>query len=151
MEPVLANATLLSLAALLRPVGGWGSFAGPSLRPRVVLGSGGLVWSWATLGCALRVLSITLTAMVLTGCCCLRDARGPSDTCEVHHTAMKTASVPGWGGCRYATTTYAEARPKLFPHTYPFRMPSPWPWKRERISLCDDCIGAEQEWGKAQP
>ena len=48
------------------------------------------------------------------------------------------------------TTTYAEARTSEFPHTYPFYLPSPWPWMRERIYLCDDCIRAEVEWMKNQ-
>ncbi len=66
--------------------------------------------------------------------------------CEVHHIAMKSVVVPGWGGCKLPTTTYAETRQKLFPHTYPFQVDSPWPWKRQRIYLCGECVAAEKKW-----
>jgi hypothetical protein len=46
------------------------------------------------------------------------------------------------------TQTYAEAQLKLFPHAYPDQLPSFWPWKRERIYLCEDCIHAKERWIK---
>ncbi len=39
-----------------------------------------------------RFLTITLIAVAMTGCCCLHDARGPSSTCEVHHTTMRSTT-----------------------------------------------------------
>jgi hypothetical protein len=51
------------------------------------------------------------------------------------------------------TTDYAEARGRLFPHADPDYLPSPWPWKRQRISRCDECVRAKTEWieGHQQP
>ena len=95
-----------------------------------------------------RFLTITLTAVALTGCCGLHDSRGPSSTCEAHLTAMRSVTVPGWGGCKLPTIPYSEARKKLFPHAGGDYMPSPWPWKQERAYLCDDCVRAKDEWIK---
>ena len=51
-----------------------------------------------------------------------------------------------YGGCVLPTLTYAEARDKFFPHVYPDQLPSPWPWKRERIYVCPECLQAQNEW-----
>ena len=61
---------------------------------------------------------------------------------------MRTEVIRDWGGCVLPTFPYAEARQKLFPHAYPDQLPSPWPWKRERIYICPDCIRAREEWIK---
>ena len=99
----------------------------------------------------LRFAVIAVTLAGLTGCCCVRDARGPSSDCEVHRTPMKTEVIRDWGGCVLPTPPYAEARQKLFPHAYPDQLPSPWPWKRERIYVCPDCVRAQEEWEKHNP
>ena len=93
-----------------------------------------------------RFLAILTTTLALTGCCCLRDARGPSSTCEIHHVGMKSVTVRGEGGCMLPIKPYADARKSQFPHTHPHRLPSPWPWNRERIYLCDQCVRSEREW-----
>ena len=98
----------------------------------------------------LRLFIFLLAVIGVTGCCCTRGARGPSSICAVHQVAMRSAVVPGWGGCKLPTTTYAEARQKLFPNTYPFQLNSPWPWKRQRLYICDECIAAEKEWTSRQ-
>ena len=83
----------------------------------------------------LRILALAAVIIGSSGCCCLRDDRGPSNVCEVHHVPMKSMTVPGWGGCVLITVTYANARSKLFPHVYPDQLNSPWPWKRKRIYI----------------
>jgi hypothetical protein len=93
-----------------------------------------------------RFLIITSLTLTLMGCCCLHDARGPSNTCKVHHTHMETVTVPGWGGCKLPTLHYAEARAKLFPNAGGDYLPSPWPWKRQRVYICDACVRAKDEW-----
>jgi hypothetical protein len=98
----------------------------------------------------LRFSVVLVAVLGLTGCCCTREARGPSSVCEVHYAAMRSVVVPGWGGCKLPTTSYAEARQKLFPHTYPFQLDSPWPWKRQRIYICDECVAGEKKWGLQQ-
>jgi len=98
----------------------------------------------------LRVLCLATALAGLSGCCCLRDERGLSNICEVHPVAMKTTTVPGWGGCVLPTTTYAEARSKLFPNTYPDQLNSPWPWKRKRVYICSECVAAQQTWKDEQ-
>lgn len=92
-------------------------------------------------------LTITLIAVTLTGCCCLHDARGPSNICEVHHTTMRSTTEPAWGGCMLPTFPYAEARSKLFPNAGGDYIPSPWPWKRQRVSICDECLHAKERFG----
>src|SRR5438876_9882116 len=99
-------------------------------------------------GRMLRFLTIMLVAVAMTGCCCLHDARGPSSTCEVHLTAMKSTTAPGWGGCALPTIQYAEARTKLFPNAGGDYIASPWPWKRQRVYICDDSVRAKDEWSK---
>jgi hypothetical protein len=61
---------------------------------------------------------------------------------------MKTEVIRDWGGCVLPTFPYAEARQKRFPHAYPDQLPSPWPWKRERIYICPGCVRAQEEWHK---
>jgi hypothetical protein len=95
-----------------------------------------------------RALTIIFIAAAMTGCCCLHDARGPSNTCEVHHMTMRSTTAPGWGGCVLPTIQYAETRTRLFPNASGDYMPSPWPWKRQRVYVCDDCIRAKDEWIK---
>src|SRR5262245_42812 len=94
----------------------------------------------------LRGLLFALFVVGLIGCCCLRDDREPSNVCEVHQIVMKSTTVPGWGGCALTTVTYAEARAKLFPHVRPDQVDSPWPWKRKRDYLCDECLAAQERW-----
>jgi hypothetical protein len=93
-----------------------------------------------------RILFFVLLVVGLSGCCCLRDDRGPSNVCDVHHITMKSTTVPGWGGCMLPTVTCAEARAKLFPHVHPDQVDSPWPWKRERVYICDECLTAQEKW-----
>src|ERR1051325_5898827 len=95
-----------------------------------------------------RFLTIMLIAVSMTGCCCLHDARGRSSICEVHHTTMRSTIAPGWGGCMLPTIQYAEIRTKLFPNASKDYIPSPWPWKRQRVCICDDCVRANNEWEK---
>jgi hypothetical protein len=97
-----------------------------------------------------RSVVISTVVVGLAGCCCTHDTRGPSNVCEVHHVVMKSVTVPGWGGCKLPTATYAEARQNLFPHVYPLQVDSPWPWKRKQIYICDACVIAENEWGIQQ-
>jgi len=94
----------------------------------------------------LRILFLATAVLGLSGCCCLRDDRGPSNACEVHHVAMKSTTVPGWGGCVLPSVTYADARAELFPHVYPDQVDSPWPWKRKRVYICDECLAAQNRW-----
>ena len=96
----------------------------------------------------LRVAIIAFLLVSLAGCCSIRDARGPSSVCEVHQVCMKTEVIRDWGGCVLPTFPYAEARQKRFPHAYPDQLPSPWPWKRERIYICPGCVRAQEEWRK---
>jgi hypothetical protein len=49
------------------------------------------------------------------------------------------------------TVTYANARAELFPHVYPDQVNSPWPWKRKRLYICDECLAAEKKWLGQQP
>src|ERR1700704_5101350 len=96
-----------------------------------------------------RFLIITVIAITMTGGCCLHDARTPASTCAVHQKAMKPVTVAGWGGCVLPTVPYSEARNKSFPNAGRDYLPSPWPWKRERVYVCDDCIRARDEWIKS--
>src|SRR5438067_13917245 len=89
-----------------------------------------------------RFLIILVLTITPTGCCCLHDARGPSSTCEIHHVTMRSVTAPGWGGCMLPTIQYDEARAKFFPHAEGDYLPSPWPWKRQRVYICDDCVRA---------
>ena len=98
----------------------------------------------------LQIFFLAAVVVGLSGCCCLRDDRGSSNVCEVHHVPMRTTTVPGWGGCVLPTTTYAEARAKLFPHVYPDQLDSPWPWKRKRVYICGECVAAQKRWEEDQ-
>jgi hypothetical protein len=97
-----------------------------------------------------RSILLAMAVIGLSGCCCLRDDRGPSNVCEVHHVAMESTTVPGWGGCKLPTRTYANARSNLFPNTYPHQLNSPWPWKRERVYICAECVEAQKRWEDEQ-
>ena len=93
-----------------------------------------------------RVTIIAAFAATLSGCCCVRGARGPGSICEVHQTAMRSEVIRAWSGCALAPVSYVEARQKFFPHAYPDQLSSPWPWRRERIYICDECIRAREDW-----
>jgi hypothetical protein len=82
----------------------------------------------------------------LAGCCSVRDARGPSSICEVHNRPMRSEVIRESGGDLVAPPSYKEARAELFPHAYPHQSSSPWPWKLQRIFVCDDCVCAEDRW-----
>jgi hypothetical protein len=67
-----------------------------------------------------KILALAALAVGLfTGCTSLRDARGPSELCEVHHALMHTIQVPGPHGTVQLDRAYVEAGIKLFPHCYP--------------------------------
>ena len=89
------------------------------------------------------------TCVFLAGCCCIQDRRTVSDACQVHHTKMhaelfrKTAIIT-------PTLEYAEARLRLFPNIPPQGPPVFWPWSRQRVCICDQCVAAEAEWTKQQ-
>jgi len=59
---------------------------------------------------------------------------------------MHSVTIRGAGGCVLLTADYASARARLFPHADQDYLPSPWPWKRQRISRCDECVRARTEW-----
>lgn len=122
-------------------VRGWPGVSEPRRGGQKV--AAGILSDWHTMQ---RFLIIGLAAAILSGCCSTRDARGPSNVCEVHHTTMRTEVIRDWAGCVLPTIPYAEARRKLFPHAYPDQLSSPWPWKCERIYVCDDCVRARVEW-----
>jgi hypothetical protein len=91
-----------------------------------------------------------LTLAFSTGCTSWVDARGPSDSCEVHHTMMHVEKVPGGGNNVVPTPEYIAARRKLFFHSYPFTLPKKY-GRTYVIYICDDCVAAERVWMKQHP
>jgi hypothetical protein len=77
-----------------------------------------------------------------------RDARGPSDLCEVHHVRMRSVTVPlvvGW--VDHFDASYSEASRHVFPHVPPEGPTAKM--KRERVYVCDECVRAKSEWLQA--
>src|SRR5579863_1931988 len=90
---------------------------------------------------------VWLGAGLLTGCSSttyLCDARGPSDTCEIHHTLMRSVEIANNTSQTPPPGEYLEARIRSFVHSYPYFLPSQC--RRCVIFLCDDCVRAEREW-----
>ena len=71
------------------------------------------------------------------------DARGPSDTCEIHHAFMESVNLP-YQKQEMPGREYLEARVRFFPHSQPFLMSPDCP--HCVFYICDYCEHAEQEW-----
>lgn len=98
-----------------------------------------------------RLIIILLFTSFVTGCCCVRDVRGPSGICEIHHIQMRSETVRRSVGNVVPAPGYAEAQAKLFPHTIPSNyIPSHWPWQRDGVYVCDECVRAEKTWLQAR-
>ena len=61
---------------------------------------------------------------------------------------MKPTRVPASAGCVIPTPEYGRAREKDFPNAGGDYPPSPWPWKRQTVYICDPCVAARDEWIK---
>ncbi len=95
------------------------------------------------------ILLGSFVILTLAGCTSLKDARGPSEICEVHHTYMRSLNVPGPKGQLAVTMEYVEATKKLFPHTYLDYAPDDrHHWV---IYVCDDCVRAKAAWERQHP
>ena len=92
----------------------------------------------------MRLFAILAGILLLAGCTSLRDARGPSEICEVHHTFMRAVEVPGPAGQLAVTRDFVEASNRLFPHAYLDYAPD----ERHRlvIYVCDECVKAKSDW-----
>ena len=76
------------------------------------------------------------------------DARGDSDTCEIHHRIMETEIVKNkkWN---MPSQEYLAARARGFRHSYPFLLPEQC--KKWAVYICADCVRAEEEWKQTHP
>ena len=97
--------------------------------------------------CQLMLLG---ASVFLAGCCCVRDRRTVSEVCQGHHTRMH-AEVFRRTAIMTPTFGYAGARLRLFPNIPPQGPPVFWPWSRQRVYICDQCVAAEAEWSRQQP
>ncbi len=90
-----------------------------------------------------------LTIGLLAGCTSLRDARGPSEICEVHHAFMRSVELPGPKAGVQLPPEYIETGIKTFPHAMPDYLPD----SRHRVMLfiCDDCVRAQRVWKLQHP
>ena len=88
-------------------------------------------------------------AGVLAGCTSLRDARGPSEICEVHHTFMRSVQVPGPKKGSLLPTEYVAVGVRMFPHCLPDFEPD----KRHQVVIyvCDECVRAQRQWKLQHP
>lgn len=92
-----------------------------------------------------RILTLVLLAVgIFTGCSSVRDARGPSEICEVHHAFMHAVEVPGPKAAVQLDPAYVQAGVRYFPHCYPEYQPD----RRHRvvIYLCDECVRLQNDW-----
>jgi hypothetical protein len=97
-----------------------------------------------------KFFAVALLALGLTsGCTDIRDARGPSEYCEVHHTYMQGTVVPAPRDNTPLPPEYVEAGLRLFPHGIPEYHPS----SRHKlvIYICDGCVRAQEEWKRLHP
>jgi hypothetical protein len=96
------------------------------------------------------LIALLLASGLSTGCTTWVDARGPSELCEVHHSAMRVEKFQGVGKTVAPTQQYIAARRKFFFHSYPFTLPRKW-GRTYVIYICDDCVAAEKVWLKQHP
>ena len=87
---------------------------------------------------------------LLSGCSSpVRDARGQSEICEVHHAFMHAMTLPGPKSSIKLPDEYLAAEFRTFPHC----MPDYPPDNRHKVLLyiCDDCVRAQRAWKRDHP
>jgi hypothetical protein len=97
-----------------------------------------------------KILAVGLLALGLTsGCTDIRDARGSSEFCEVHHTLMQQMIVGAPRDNVPLPQEYVEAGLRFFPHGMPEYHAS----SRHKlvIYVCPDCVRAQEAWKRLNP
>jgi hypothetical protein len=94
-------------------------------------------------------LAVPLIIGLFSGCTSVRDARGQSEICEVHHSFMRAVTLPGPKSPIKLPEEYLAAEFKTFPHA----MPDYPPDSRHKLILyiCDDCVRAQRAWKHGHP
>jgi hypothetical protein len=97
-----------------------------------------------------KIFAVGLLALGLTsGCTDIRDARGPSEYCEVHHTLMQQMIVGAPRDNVPLPAEYVQTGLQFFPHGLPDYHPS----SRHKLMIyvCDGCVRAQKEWKRLHP
>jgi hypothetical protein len=110
-------------------------------------GKFGLAWGTMQKVAWLGLLVLGLTA----GCAAptIRDGRGPSEICEVHHTIMQEMVVPAPLDNTPLPQAYVADGIRYFPHGTPEFKPSHH--DKLVIYICDECVRAQEAWKRAHP
>ncbi len=88
---------------------------------------------------------------LLAGChsAAVRDARGSSEICEIHHTFMRSIEIPGPKGKANLPPEYVAAGLREFPHCLPDYPPDRS--LRIMIYACPECVRAQRAWKQQHP
>jgi hypothetical protein len=92
------------------------------------------------------MMALLVAAAFFTGCATQTtcDARGETETCELHHQLMRSVTVHNPNLKTWPSQEYLQARMRGFLHSRPFVLPKEC--KRAVVFICDECQQAENVW-----